>query len=522
MVNVIPIHNFGKNGATSRLYLTFTAEKQITTYTAARDRVSWFSRQHKIYSQTCTMSLFKRPAWAQTQASDQKESDQNIFSHSSHSYNEIVAEEQRKKKQRAEKQKLKQECRSSGKRDIKDEQEKRGGGSPKRRRITFEEGEDLLGSVGLSSAIVSRRAEGNDNIAEDDGQDSPVRKSPRLNRHVNKDRSGVVPPSKVPRAAVVELGDSDNEVVQQPRPAQQPRPVQQEAQDEDESDDEFAELARQARAQRNLKEDAKKSQTPDVRTPTPGQDAADAGRTGYPSPPLPDPPVKFFISSELPGTQPLIVYRKLSQRLQEIRQVWCSKQGFSEQQTQDIFLIHRMRKLYDVTTCKSLGLYVNEDGNVAMKGAEGLDGVDQVHLEAVTDAIFARLKAEKDAKDRKRNGLLLSEDDAEAEASEAPQAASGAKEESLIRILLKGKGVSEPYKLKVKPVRATPANNMVEYADNEQSTLFSKIMTACRPHFKVGDEQSLFLEFDGDRLDPSEDVQTTDIEDMDSIDVHIV
>ncbi|KAK4542106.1 hypothetical protein LTR36_007137 [Oleoguttula mirabilis] len=446
------------------------------------------------------MSMFSRPAWAKTQESDDdQQPDEDLFSHSKRSYTEIVAEEQRKKKERAEKQKQKQERkerRSSGKR-MKDEDGKGRGGSPKRRRITLEESEDLLGSVGLTPTGARRRGYSEDEFGEDDDQDISRRRSPRLNKVANRDSPRLGVSRKAPPPTVIELGGSDDEIIMEPSIARHETPVEV----EEESDDEFAELARQARARRLKDESAKKSQTPDVQSPTRGQGAADTGRTGYPTPPLPDPPVKLFISSELPGTQALIVYRKLSQRLQEIRQVWCGKQGFSEQLTKDVYLIHRMRRLYDVTTCKSLGLYVNGEGKVAMKGAEGVDGVDQVHLEAVTDEIFAQMKARKAREERRRQGSLEPEEDAEAGASET----QAAKEEELIRILLKAKGKEEPFKLKVKP-----------------TTLFSKIMTACRPHFKVGDKQSLFLEVDGERLDPDEEVQSTDIADMDCLDVHIV
>ena len=48
------------------------------------------------------------------------------------------------------------------------------------------------------------------------------------------------------------------------------------------------------------------------------------------------------------------------------------------------------------------------------------------------------------------------------------------------------------------------------------------MMVACRRHFNVGDEQTLHLEFDGERLEPDQEVQSTDLSDDDSIDVHIV
>ena len=47
-------------------------------------------------------------------------------------------------------------------------------------------------------------------------------------------------------------------------------------------------------------------------------------------------------------------------------------------------------------------------------------------------------------------------------------------------------------------------------------------MAACRPYFKIGEKQSLRLEFDGEDLEPDQEVQSTDLSDMDVIDVHII
>ena len=395
---------------------------------------------------TYNMSLFNRPAWATTDVSDDDEPDENLFSHSNQ-YNEIVADEQRKKRERAEKQRLKQERRerrSSAKR-IKDEREPVRNESPKRRRITLEEGEELLGSVGLSPAVAKRQVRGADSSDED--HDIVRRRSPRFNKVVNRDGLRSDLSSSTLPAAIIELGESDTEL-SLPHTVPPAVPV------EEESDEEFAELARIARARKAKADAAEKVLTPDLRSPTPRQDTANTSRDVYPTPPpLPDPTVKLFISSELPDTKPLIVYRKLSQRLQEIRKVWCKQQGFTEEHANDIFLTHRMKKLYDVTTCKSLGLYVSEQGQLAMKGAEGLAGVDQVHLEAVTEELFARLKARKDYEERKRQGLLSSEEEAKAA---TPETQAPPTDEPLIHLKLRAKGHHGEYRLRVKPVRKMP------------------------------------------------------------------
>ncbi|KAI6797274.1 hypothetical protein KC350_g16640, partial [Hortaea werneckii] len=303
---------------------------------------------------------------------------------------------------------------------------------------------------------------------------------------------------EVPQSStVIDLGDSDadNDVQARQDPPVEPDPIS-----DSESDEEFAELRRRARAQKLKEEETKrKTQIPDAKSPTPGLDGAGTSRIGLPTPPpAQDPPVKLLVTSELENTRPLMVFRKLTQRLQEIRVAWCQKQGFSDELTKGIFLIHRLSRLYDSTTCRSLGLYIDKDGQIKLKGSE-MPQDAQIHLEAVTEEIFEKKKAEKARQERAREKALMGEPDeeADAQAAEAPKE-SAAREEANVRIVLRAKGVSQPFKLKVKP-----------------------IMMACRGHFSVGERQQLWLELDGERLEPDDMIQSTDIEDMDNIDVYI-
>ena len=391
------------------------------------------------------MSLFNRPTWAKSQTSELDESETNLFSHSDRSYQDIVAEQERKKREKLERQKAKEERRGSGKHKIKDEFAE--DGTVKRRRITAEDGEALLSSVGLWSTLDSG-VNGQDDGFGTDLVDGPVRRSPRLNRHVN--RVSPRKPKKRDRTAeAIDLGDSDdaNDVTITKITSHEAEAI------EEESDEEFAELARRARQERPRSElREKNSRTPDVavNAPSPGSDALDTGQRSLPTPP-PDPIVQIFKASRIPNTNPLIVHRRLSQRIQEIRTAWCEKQGFPRESYDDIFFVHRMRRVYDVTTCKSLGLDVDAFGNLTMKGAEGKDGVEKVHLEAVTEDIFQQMKDEKAQEAKKRSGELRADEFTEAGAADNELVMQQPKEESLIRIVLKAKDRAD-FKLKVKSV----------------------------------------------------------------------
>ncbi|KAK3677621.1 hypothetical protein LTR78_002471 [Recurvomyces mirabilis] len=436
------------------------------------------------------MSLFKRPAWASTEPSTEADSGKSIFSHS-HAYKDIVVDEKRRREAREEKIRAKQERKErkiSAKREKEESADRKPSLSPKRRRITLEESEDLLGSVGLPAF----KAEESKSPRSASNEGLQLRRSPRSNRF--EDRPSVKPVASKLGPLVVVIGDdpaSDDDVqIQYEREAS---PVEQE------SDDEFAELARQARARNKLRENStKKSQTPDVKSSTLGQDSVECSIN--PTPPILDPPIKLFITSRMENTKPLMVYRKLSQRLQEIRQVWCDRQGFSKEFAQTVYLVHRMHKVFDVTTCRSLGLDVNAEGQVTMKGAEGIDGVDQVHLEAVTDDIMEEIRAERKAEERKQQPGL-EEEQADGGEEEAPTHEA----EQFIRLLFASKDRSQPFKLKVRP-----------------STTISKVMCACKQPFNAAENQNIVLEFDGEQLDPKQTIGDTEIGDLDRIDVRVV
>ena len=88
-----------------------------------------------------------------------------------------------------------------------------------------------------------------------------------------------------------------------------------------------------------------------------------------------------------------------------------------------------------------------------MKGADGKDGVDKVHLEAVTEEIFGEMKLEKEIEAKRRSGELPPEEDASAGAAE--EAAAIQEKSATIKLILRAKG-REDFKLIVKPVSASP------------------------------------------------------------------
>lgn len=199
-----------------------------------------------------------------------------------------------------------------------------------------------------------------------------------------------------------------------------------------------------------------------------------------------DPSIEILITSRMEGTVPLKVKRKLSQRLMEARFAWCDRQDPARIPVADlkglIFLTWKHKRLFDSTSCVALGLKSDSEGV-----QEG-----KVHLEAWTEEAF-EVSQKEEAAAKRREELGESEDE-EPEVQE---------EVTKIRLVLKAKDM-EQVKLSVRP-----------------NTLISKLITAFENSREIPDGQEVSLWLDGEMLDPEDMVENTDLEELDTIEVHI-
>ena len=207
------------------------------------------------------------------------------------------------------------------------------------------------------------------------------------------------------------------------------------------SDEEFPELVRKARerARRKRLEQDMASLTPELPAATlTNQLFASPSGTLPPQPP--DPVLQILITSSIPNTIPLIVSRKLGQRLKEVKLAWLSRQQLSNQE--EVFLTWRGKRLFDVTTCRSLGVTVELDGTVMAKGDVLGDEEGRIHMEAMTlEILEARRRAKTEAATTAENE----------EAGQETQGPTEGKIENQVRIILKARGFDD-FKLRVKPV----------------------------------------------------------------------
>ncbi|KAJ8603569.1 hypothetical protein MRB53_042112 [Persea americana] len=218
--------------------------------------------------------------------------------------------------------------------------------------------------------------------------------------------------------------------------------------------------------------------------------------TPAPSPQVPDAIMKILITSPLGHSEPFIIKRKMSQRLKEVRLAWIEKQpeGFHKDYD-NIYLTWRGRKVFDLATCASLGLEVDDDGSVHMKGDkrsfssldEELEADAQLHMIATTAAMVEK---EKQAKQADQSASITRAMDASIESQPAATVTS-------IRLILRAEGYTE-YKLTVRP-----------------------ILDVFRDKRQVPADKTCFLMFDGDRLDAEDTVADSDISDADFVDVYV-
>ncbi|KAI9872999.1 MAG: hypothetical protein M1830_000953 [Pleopsidium flavum] len=448
-------------------------------------------------------SLFNKPSWSKSQPTG---AGVDIFRRSDQTYADIVAEEEEKRKRklaRKERERAKQHA---------DGTEREG----KRRRISNHR-EDVHGRISAGSSDEADRSPraARKSVANPpekttarhtpghtDKEDSP---ESLLKRYEASVTTAKIAQDRVPQVSnIIDLEEDDKEgfSLAQDLDLEPPQEISQKPTEDDDfpaSDEEFPELARKAREKAKLKqmEKEKVSVTPDpVSLNTSNQASAGTEsqeRQSTPHPPPPDPAVQILITSQIPNTKPLIVSRRLTQRLKDVRVTWCQRQGFTHEATATVFLTWKGKRLFDVTTCKSLGIGVDRDGNVALKGEKDVLGEEdrQIHMEAMTDEILDGYK-------KAKNGPAPGDPEHNnEEINEPPPPPKGTK------IILRSKGYDD-FKLIVK-----------------SSTLISKIVNAFRNAQKLEPVKEVYLIFDGERLEPGMTVGETDFSDMDYIDVHV-
>jgi hypothetical protein len=198
---------------------------------------------------------------------------------------------------------------------------------------------------------------------------------------------------------------------------------------EDDPDEPFPELAAQAREKARQRElDAQKAKLLSGDAPDPFAE------------PVHDPVLSVFIQTCIPDTDPLLVTRKYSQNLRAIRLAWCQRQGLSQDATSKVFFTYRGVRVFDVASCKSLGITLDYRGQPVFSHSRDPELADKLVLTATNQDIIDEEKRVAEAEKRRK------EDEAEGiyALPEEPEVKE-------IKIFLKAKG-HDNFRLKVRPV----------------------------------------------------------------------
>lgn len=166
-----------------------------------------------------------------------------------------------------------------------------------------------------------------------------------------------------------------------------------------------------------------------------------------PQPQQPSPRVQIFVHSQIPNTAPLILHFTLDQQLRRVREAWCDKQGFDASFKRSVYLQWQKFKIFDLTTCKSLGIDVDASGDAVFKVAGRTETCEMVVLEAWTPELYKEHLAERTSASMMKRTLSPSLDPVE----KPKKKKKNKKSADQIKLVLKAQGYPE-YKLRVWPV----------------------------------------------------------------------
>lgn len=319
--------------------------------------------------------------------------------------------------------------------------------------------------------------------------------------------------------------------------------------DAPEDDDEFAEYVRKAQEERDKlllqkEEEAIAAGTTPTPTLTPASQLPPTGLSSPASASLAATSaaatastqfIDIIITSIIPDTRMCLVKFRFDRPLRVVRDSWTALQhkwgvplrGILDRDD-DAILTWRRKKVYMTSTLLSLGIRPggdDDDGAAVVDGysREGFnESRTRVHMQAWTPALFAQMeRAEEEEAARRRRSHDGDDDDArggggsgtqattaEGRGADGESAAAAAEdeeeeEEVQLRIILKSRD-KDPVKLRVRP----------------ETTTETLVAAFCAQR-AVPEGADVGLWFDGMRLATDATMEDADIDDMDTIEVHV-
>ncbi|KAK2589962.1 hypothetical protein QQS21_012353 [Conoideocrella luteorostrata] len=215
--------------------------------------------------------------------------------------------------------------------------------------------------------------------------------------------------------------------------------------------------------------------------------------------------INILVTSAIQDSKPLCVKFLYDKSLRVVRNTWLALQKQKEilqdvESEEEIVLTWRRKKVYASSTLLNLGIRPEGDGRAMVNGnsTKGLaENRTQIHMEAWTMDGFYAMEREEELQ-RKREAGELSDDEGSLSANEESLVA-----EVKIRIILKSREL-EDVRLTVRP-----------------ETTVETVITGFRTRLSVPSDKDVGIWFDGDRLEERVTMEDADINDMDTLEVHI-
>ncbi|ORY16229.1 ubiquitin-2 like Rad60 SUMO-like-domain-containing protein [Clohesyomyces aquaticus] len=206
--------------------------------------------------------------------------------------------------------------------------------------------------------------------------------------------------------------------------------------------------------------------------------------------------VTIFVTSQIPNTKEMMIKIRTDEKLERPRLAWCRSQGFTPEQTSETFFTWKLAKISDYAYVKRLGVRTYHSGGITLDDDDTFyteDDPPKIHVEAWTEDLWQAAMREKAAERKPWNTVPKP-------AASPPQPLPQPKK---VRLILKARG-REDFKI----------------AANADTT-FEHLTMAYKKARGVAADASVTLVFDGDRLPVFDTVGASEVEDMDTIEVHI-
>ncbi|OAQ58225.1 ubiquitin supergroup [Pochonia chlamydosporia 170] len=219
--------------------------------------------------------------------------------------------------------------------------------------------------------------------------------------------------------------------------------------------------------------------------------------------------IDILVTSIVPETKPCCFRFLFDKELRVARNTWLALQKrkgmlLDVEREDDIVLTWRRKKVYAFSTLLNLGIRPQDNGRAVSDGndAKGFaNGRTRVHMEAWTLGLFREMEREEELK-RKRETTEVGDDEEPAPVEEEPPAS-----EVKTRVILKARGIAD-VKLTVKlTVRRT--------------TTVETLITGFRTQRSIVPDRDVQIWFDGDRLEEHATMDEAEIDDMDTLEVHV-